>query len=63
MAHRAARGDAERNGQEKTAYAAHKAIYDGIVARDADRAEAAMRDHLEQLADTFWRQRTETEDR
>ncbi len=51
------------SGQEKTAYAAHKAIYDGIVARDADRAEAAMRAHLEQLADTFWRQRTEAEDR
>ena len=34
------------SGQEKTAYAAHKAIYDGIAARDPDRAEAAMRDHL-----------------
>ena len=44
-------------GQEKTAYEAHKAIYDGIAARDPDRAEAAMRDHLQQLASTFWRQR------
>jgi len=49
------------SGQEQTAYSAHKAIYDGIVARDADRAEAAMRDHLEQLASTFWRQRAERE--
>lgn len=45
------------SGQERTAYNAHRAIYDGIAARDADRAEAAMRDHLEQLASTFWRQR------
>ena len=47
------------SGQEQTAYQAHKAIYDGIAARDADSAEQAMRDHLEQLASTFWRQRTQ----
>lgn len=47
------------SGQEETAYQAHKAIYDGIAARDADSAEQAMRDHLEQLASTFWRQRTQ----
>jgi DNA-binding FadR family transcriptional regulator len=45
------------SGQEQTAYEAHCAIYEGIAARDPDRAEAAMRDHLEQLATTFWRQR------
>jgi GntR family transcriptional repressor for pyruvate dehydrogenase complex len=45
------------SGQERTAYNAHKAIYDAIAARDADKAEEAMRDHLEQLASTFWQQR------
>jgi GntR family transcriptional regulator, sialic acid-inducible nan operon repressor len=45
-------------GQEKTAFEAHKSIYDGIAARDPDRAEQAMRTHLEQLAVTFWQQRT-----
>lgn len=51
------------SGQERTAYNAHKAIYDGIAARNADRAEAAMRDHLEQLASAFWRQRSGTSSR
>ena len=45
-------------GQEKTAFEAHKAIYEGIADRDPDRAEQAMRTHLEQLAATFWLQRT-----
>jgi GntR family transcriptional regulator, sialic acid-inducible nan operon repressor len=44
-------------GQERTAYEAHRAIYQGIAARDADRAERAMRDHLQQLTSTFWRER------
>lgn len=43
--------------QEQIAYEAHKAIYAGIAARNPDRAEAAMRNHLEQLASAFWRQR------
>ena len=47
------------SGQERTAYNAHKAIYDAIAARDADKAEEAMRAHLEQLANTFWQQRGE----
>ena len=34
------------SGQERTAYNAHKAIYEAIAARDADAAEAAMRSHL-----------------
>ena len=41
-------------GQDRVAYAAHKRIHDAIVARDADAAEAAMREHLEQLAATYW---------
>lgn len=44
-------------GQEKTAFEAHRLIFEGIAARDPDRAEEAMRDHLQQLASTFWRQR------
>ena len=47
------------SGQERTAYNAHKAIYEAILAGNADGAEAAMRDHLEQLATTFWQQRGE----
>ena len=45
------------SGQEQIAYNAHKAIYEAIAARDPDRAEQAMRDHLDQLATMFWRQR------
>ena len=47
------------SGQEQRAYEAHKAIYEAIRRRDADAAEAAMREHLEQLASTFWDQRGE----
>ena len=45
------------SGQEQIAYNAHQAIYEGIAARDPDRAEQAMRDHLDQLTTMFWRQR------
>jgi GntR family transcriptional repressor for pyruvate dehydrogenase complex len=44
-------------GQEQIAFEAHRAIYDGIAARDADQAETAMRDHLQQLAGQFWQHR------
>jgi GntR family transcriptional regulator, sialic acid-inducible nan operon repressor len=44
-------------GQEETAYQAHRAICEGVAARDPDAAEAAMRAHLEQLFSTYWRQR------
>ena len=43
--------------QDERAYAAHKAIYEGVAARDPDRAEAAMRAHLEQLAAEYWHMR------
>ena len=46
----------EAEGQEQIAYRAHRSIFEGIAARDPDRAEKAMRDHLEQLASTFWHQ-------
>jgi len=45
------------SGQEEIAYEAHRAIYEGIAARDPDRPEQAMRDHLDQLTTMFWRQR------
>lgn len=48
-------------GQERTAYEAHKAIYDAVAGRDPDQSEQAMRNHLEQLAGTFWQQRGESE--
>lgn len=44
-------------GQEATAFEAHAAIFEGIRARDPDRAEAEMRRHLDQLSQAYWRQR------
>ena len=32
------------------AYEAHRAIFEAVAARDPDRAEAAMREHLEYVA-------------
>lgn len=39
------------------AYEAHKLIYEAIAAKDPDRAEAAMRKHLEQIASVYWEAR------
>jgi GntR family transcriptional repressor for pyruvate dehydrogenase complex len=44
-------------GEDQAAYEAHRAILEAIAARDPDRAEAAMRKHLTQGTETFWRQR------
>jgi GntR family transcriptional repressor for pyruvate dehydrogenase complex len=44
-------------GQDAIAFRAHRAIFEAIAARDPDRAEGAMRDHLAQLAETYWKQR------
>jgi GntR family transcriptional repressor for pyruvate dehydrogenase complex len=41
---------AAREGEDAMAYEAHRAIFDAIVARDPDRAERAMRDHLVYVA-------------
>jgi GntR family transcriptional repressor for pyruvate dehydrogenase complex len=46
----------EVSGQEHIACAAHRAIYEAIAGRDPDAAEAAMRQHLEQLSKAFWHQ-------
>ena len=37
-------------GEDVIAYEAHKAIFEAVAARDADRAERAMREHLEYVA-------------
>lgn len=42
------------SGQEETAYRAHVRIYEAIASRDPDAAEAAMREHLEQLEAAYW---------
>jgi DNA-binding FadR family transcriptional regulator len=36
------------------AYAAHERIYNGIAAHDAAQAQAAMQDHLNQVASLYW---------
>jgi DNA-binding FadR family transcriptional regulator len=41
-------------GQKFVACRAHEAIYDAIAARDPDRAERAMRAHLDQVVETYW---------
>ena len=37
-------------GEDAKAYEAHRAIFEAVAARDPDRAERAMRDHLEYVA-------------
>ena len=37
-------------GQDLKAYQAHRAIYEAVAARDPDRAEKSMRDHLDYVA-------------
>jgi GntR family transcriptional repressor for pyruvate dehydrogenase complex len=46
-----------RNDTAQAAYEAHKAIYDAIAAKDPNRAEAAMRKHLEQISSVYWEAR------
>lgn len=42
-------------GQNRLAYAAHAEIFEAIAARAPDRAAAAMRHHLEQITDLYWK--------
>ena len=37
-------------GEDAAAYEAHRVIFEAVAARDPDRAERAMRDHLEYVA-------------
>jgi len=41
-------------GQKFIACRAHEGIYDAIARRDPDRAERAMRAHLDQVAEAYW---------
>lgn len=41
-------------GQNQVGAKAHADIYDAIAARDPDRADAAMREHLQQVAKLYW---------
>ncbi len=50
------------SGQDQTAYEAHRAICDAVLARDPNAAELAMLGHLNQLASTFWQHRESNED-
>lgn len=40
-------------GEDMVAYRAHVAIYEAVVSRDPDRAEQAMREHLEYVAKRY----------
>jgi GntR family transcriptional repressor for pyruvate dehydrogenase complex len=44
-------------GQNEVGARAHTAIYEAIVAQDADLAEQHMRDHLDQVAKLYWQLR------
>lgn len=41
-------------GQNEVAYRAHEAIYEAIAARDPDRSERVIREHLDQVAGLYW---------
>ena len=41
-------------GQNEVAYQAHAAIYEAIAARDPDRSERVLREHLDQVAGLYW---------
>ncbi len=41
-------------GADRRAFECHRRIFDAIRARDADRAEREMRDHLGQVAELYW---------
>lgn len=41
-------------GQNEVAYQAHEAIYEAIAARDQDRSERVLREHLDQVAGLYW---------
>ena len=42
-------------GQKFIAYRAHEAIYEAIAARDPDGAERVIREHLDQVSETYWK--------
>jgi GntR family transcriptional repressor for pyruvate dehydrogenase complex len=50
-------------GQKFVAFRAHEKIYEAIAARDPDRAERAIRTHLDQVTETYWRAQEEEDGR
>jgi len=44
---------------DQQAYNFHFAIFDAIAAHDADRAEAAMRQHLDSVVEVFWKMKSQ----
>lgn len=48
-------------GQNEVAFRAHQAIYEAIAARDPERAERELRDHLDQVAGLYWEVMGETD--
>jgi GntR family transcriptional repressor for pyruvate dehydrogenase complex len=40
-------------GEDEIAYDAHRAIFEAVAARDPDRAEGAMREHLDHVAERY----------
>jgi GntR family transcriptional regulator, sialic acid-inducible nan operon repressor len=49
------------HGSPDAAYRAHERIFRAIKARDADAAERAMRDHLEEVGRFYWQARGATQ--
>lgn len=47
-------------GAARRAFKSHRAIYKAVEARDADAAEAAMREHLTDVEDLYWQRRLKT---
>lgn len=47
-------------GADKMAYQSHKDIFDAVVGKDPERAEAVMRDHLGTVARQYWQARGKT---
>jgi GntR family transcriptional regulator, sialic acid-inducible nan operon repressor len=48
--------------QEEIAFNAHVAIYEAIATRNADKAERAMAEHLDQLSRAYWAHRESSRD-
>jgi GntR family transcriptional regulator, sialic acid-inducible nan operon repressor len=45
-------------GASRVAYAFHKRIFEAVAAKNPDKAEKAMRDHLLNVSDLYWRVRS-----
>lgn len=48
----------QQHGMARTALKAHRAIFKAIDARDPDQAEAAMRQHLGEVEELYWRSKS-----